>query len=261
MKGRLLVGTSGFVYRHWRGRFYPAALPARAWLDFYAARFPTVELNTPFYRLPSGRAFAAWRDAAPPGFVFAVKASRYLTHVTRLRSPAAPLRRFLLRARHLGPALGPVLFQLPASFHADPGRLDRLLGALARQRVVRGVRAAFEVRHASWLDPAVQARLTRANVALCLHDWRECPVRDGITADFVYLRRHGAARRYAGSYSRRQLAADAARIRAWLRQGRDVYVYFNNDDRACAVRNARTLIDLVRGPAARPRPRRPGSPG
>ena len=115
-----------------------------------------------------------------------------------------------------------------------------------------GLRAVLEVRHASWLAPEVTERLARANVALCLHDWRECPVRDVVTADFVYVRRHGAARRYGGSYPRRLLAADAADLRAWRRQGRDVYVYFNNDDRAFAVHNALALIDLARGPRAAP---------
>lgn len=244
-RGRLFAGTSGYVYRHWRERFYPRELPSRAWLDYYARHFATVELNAPFYRLPTAATFRRWRAQAPAGFVFAVKASRYLTHVKRLKDPDAPLRLFLRRARHLGPALGPVLFQLPGQFHLNLERLDGLLAALGRQRLVRPLRAVLEVRHPSWLVPPVFERLRRAGVALCLSDWREAPVADVLTAGFVYIRRHGPAKRYGSRYSDAALEADAARIRGWLAAGRDVHVYFNNDDRANAVANARTLLELI----------------
>jgi uncharacterized protein YecE (DUF72 family) len=243
--GRLLIGTSGYVYPHWRRRFYPARLPAHRWLPFYAERFGTVELNAPFYRLPSADAFAAWRDAVPPGFVFAVKASRFLTHIKRLRAPAAPLRLFLERARMLGSALGPVLIQLPSHFHVDIVRLDGLLAALGRQRRGRRLRAVLEVRHPSWLVPDVLARLRQANVALCLHDWRELTVEAPVTAAFVYVRRHGTGRRGGGPYTTRHLRRDAARVTEWLGRGRDVYVYFNNDARAFALADALRLARLV----------------
>jgi uncharacterized protein YecE (DUF72 family) len=206
-----------------------------------------VELNSPFYRLPTGAAFRAWRAAAPEGFVFAVKASRYLTHVRRLRAPARPLDRLLRRLRPLGPALGPVLFQLPPQFHADRPRLSALLSALRRQRHVRGLRVAVEVRHPSWLDPETLDLLRAAGVALCLHDSRRQPVTNPVTASFVYLRRHGTVARYRGSYPDNMLRADARRIRQWLAAGRDVYVYFNNDGGGAAVRNARRLGELVTG--------------
>jgi len=245
---RWLVGTSGYVYRDWRRRFYPAALAARGWLPYYAATFDTVELNSPFYRLPRAATFRAWASAVPPGFVFAVKASRFLTHVKRLKAPGAPISLFLRRARGLGDALGPVLIQLPATYHVRLDRLDGLLRVLARRPQIRWV---LEVRHASWLIDAVFDRLTRANVALCLHDWREQPVTGPLTADFVYVRRHGTRRRYGGSYREAMLAADADRIDAWTRGGRDVYVYFNNDGRAAAVRNARRLTELLQARAHR----------
>ena len=245
---RWLVGTSGYVYRDWRRRFYPAALAARGWLPYYAATFDTVELNSPFYRLPRAATFRAWASAVPPSFVFAVKASRFLTHVKRLKAPGAPISLFLRRARGLGDALGPVLIQLPATYHVRLDRLDGLLRVLARRPQVRWV---LEVRHASWLTDAVFDRLTRANVALCLHDWREQPVTGPLTADFVYVRRHGTRRRYGGSYSEAMLAADADRIDAWTGGGRDVYVYFNNDGRAAAVRNARRLTELLQARAHR----------
>jgi uncharacterized protein YecE (DUF72 family) len=244
MAGRIFIGTSGYVYPHWRRRFYPQTIPLRAWLAFYTTHFSTVELNNPFYRLPDARHFTAWREAVPEGFVFAVKASRFLTHIKRLRQPADPLRRFLGRARRLEGALGPVLFQLPRHFHADIDRLDRFLAALGRQRYVRDLRAVLEVRHPSWLEPPVVARLERANVALCLADWPELRVTDVVTADFVYVRRHGRVR-YGGSYPESSLRDDARRIRGWQREGRDVYVYFNNDGGAFAVRNALTLRALV----------------
>lgn len=243
--GRCYVGTSGWVYPHWSGLFYPDDLPQRRWLDYYAQHFGTVELNNPFYRLPAAATFAAWRDAVPAGFVYAVKASRFLTHVRRLRDPAGPLRLLLGRARHLGPTLDPVLFQLPSTFHRDLDRLDRFLAALGRQRLIQRLRAVLEVRHASWLDPEVLARLRRAEVALCLADWPDLPIDDIVTADFVYVRRHGFGRRYGNRYPDRALRADARRIRTWLGAGRDVYVYFNNDELAYAVGDARRLRQLL----------------
>lgn len=247
---RVLIGTSGYVYRDWRGRFYPRQLPARDWLSFYAARFPTVELNSPFYRLPRATTFRGWARAVPPDFVFALKASRFLTHIKRLREPGPPLTLFLRRARGLGATRGPILFQLPERFHLSLERLDAFLAALARRRIRRAV---LEVRHASWLVDEVFARLAAANVALCLHDWREQPVTGPLTADFVYVRRHGTRRRYGGSYSERLLAADAARIARWRAGGRDVFVYFNNDGRAAAVRNALRLAQLVAASGGRRR--------
>jgi uncharacterized protein YecE (DUF72 family) len=252
--GRVLIGTSGYVYADWRTRFYPRSVPARDWLRFYAARFPTVELNNPFYRLPSAETFRAWRETVPPCFVFAVKASRFLTHLKRLRDIRDPLDVFLGRARHLGPTLGPVLFQLPRSFHANADRLDDFLRVLGRQRRVRDLRAVLEVRHPSWLEPVIFDRLARAGVVLCVHDSRVQAVTGPVTADFVYVRRHGYARR--GSYTRRALERDAAAIARWRGQGLDVHVYFNNDWRAFAIRNARALARLVgaAAPSARTSP-------
>ncbi|HEX6212015.1 MAG TPA: DUF72 domain-containing protein [Methylomirabilota bacterium] len=245
MRGRLFLGTSGYVYPHWRGRFYPPGLPTRDWLPFYARHFGTVELNNPFYRLPARAVFRSWRAAVQDDFVFAVKASRYLTHLRRLRSPRAPLDRLLRRVQALGPTAGPVLFQLPPQFHADLPRLSRFLRALGRQPHVPGLRAALEVRHASWLVPETYDLLRKAGVALCVHDARPQPVPGPVTAGFVYVRRHGPSGRYHGSYTEAMLRADARRIRGWLREGLDVYAYFNNDGGGAAVRNARRLGHLL----------------
>jgi uncharacterized protein YecE (DUF72 family) len=256
--GQARIGTSGWAYPHWRARWYPPRLPVRSWLPFHAAHFDTVELNNPFYRLPDAPVFTAWRRAVPPGFVFAVKASRYLTHMRKLDHPAEPLRRLLTRARRLGETLGPVLFQLPGNLRVDVPRLDRFLSALDRQRWVPRLRAVLEVRHPSWLCPAVLRRLHEANVALCLADWRDCPVTDEVTADFVYVRRHGWGRRYGGLYPPSRIAADAADVARWRRRGLDVFVYFNNDGEGAAVGNALRLRALTlsapRAAGTRPAP-------
>ena len=226
---------------------YPAGLPLRAWLGYYAEAFDTVELNSAFYRLPTIAAYQGWRAQVPSSFVFAVKASRFLTHMKKLKDPRDPLRRMLLRARHLGPTMGPVLFQLPGFLQANLARLDAFLLALERQRYIRPLRAVLEVRHASWLEDAVICRLEAANVALCFHDWRELPVTAPVTADFVYVRRHGTSpKRYHGSYPDTMLREDARRIRAWRRAGLDVYVYFNNDFHGHAWHDALTLKKLLR---------------
>lgn len=244
---KLLIGTSGYVYPHWRARFYPSDLAQDAWLGFYAERFATVELNNPFYRLPETATFARWRRAVPRGFVFSVKASRFITHVKRLRDPVEPVDLLFSRVKALGPTLGPILFQLPPRWKAVPERLDDLIDAIRRQRQVRKPRIVLEVRDPSWLDPAVTERLEAGGIALCLADWPECPVEGPITAGFVYVRRHGTGVRYGGSYSEAMLKEDAKRIRGWLKEGREVYVYFNNDIEAHAIRNAQRLLELVRG--------------
>lgn len=241
---RLLIGTSGYVYPHWRGRFYPQDLPQAAWLPFYAERFSTVELNNPFYRLPEAATFRRWREAVPRGFVFAVKASRFITHVKRLRDPAGPVDLLFSRAKELGPALGPVLFQLPPRWKAVPERLDELIEAIRQQKWVRRSRIVLEVRDPSWLDQAVTDRLEAGGIALCLADWPECPVEGPVPAGFVYVRRHGTGVHYGGSYTEAMLREDAKRIRGWLKEG-DVYAYFNNDAEAHAVRNALRLLELV----------------
>jgi uncharacterized protein YecE (DUF72 family) len=245
MAGALWIGTSGYVYPHWRRTVYPARLPVRDWLTFYAGLLDTVELNNPFYRLPSRAVFAAWRAAVPPGFLFAVKGSRYLTHLRRLRAPRAPLDRLLRRVRPLGPALGPVLFQLPPQFHADLPRLTTFRRTLGRHPHLRGLRAALEVRHPSWLVPETFDVLRKAGVALCLHDSRVLQVPGPVTAEFVYVRRHGRPGRRHGAYPAAALRADARRVRGWLAEGLDVYVYFNNDGGGAAMRDALYLKRLL----------------
>ena len=234
------IGCSGWQYRHWRGRFYPANLPVDRWLEHYATTFDTVELNNSFYRLPEANAFAAWRRRVPDDFVFAVKASRYLTHLKRLREPREPLDRLWSRAERLGDRLGPMLYQLPPHWHADVERLTGFVAALPPRRL-----QAVEFREASWYRPDIFALLDGSDVALCLHDMRGSTPRPDPIGPFVYVRFHGATGRYRGCYSAQKLSAWATRIVAWAEEGRPVFAYFNNDAGACAVRDADRLREMT----------------
>jgi len=247
--GQVRIGTSGWIYRHWRGVFYPPVLPTSRWFAHYAQHFDTVEINNTFYRLPSEEAFDTWRRQAPPGFVYAIKASRYLTHRKKLKDAAEPLQNLLGRARRLGPHLGPILYQLPPHWRADPGRLREFLALLPRD-----LRHVFEFRDPTWCDEAIRALLSEARVGTCLHDMHgfDCPA--WVTGRVVYVRFHGpSAVKYAGSYAAAHLRTWAERLRAFQESGHDVYAYFNNDEGGHAVANARELRRLVAAvPAAAP---------
>jgi uncharacterized protein YecE (DUF72 family) len=232
------IGCSGWQYRHWRGRFYPRDLPSERWLEFYATTFDTVELNNSFYRLPEADAFAAWRRRTPTGFLFAVKASRYLTHLKRLREPIEPLKRLWSRAEHLGDRLGPMLYQLPPRWHWNQDRLDQFVAALPPRRQV------IEFRDPSWYRPEVYEILREAGVALCLHDMPGSATKEAI-GPFVYVRFHGAAGKYRGGYSAQMLSAWASRIADWAYGGLPVYAYFNNDAAGHALRDAAHLRELI----------------
>lgn len=238
---RVRIGTSGWIYRHWRGNFYPPDLPVRSWFAYYARHFDTVEINNSFYRLPSEATFVAWRRQAPPHFLYAVKASRFLTHMKKLKDPEEPLRLLLGRARQLGPHLGPILYQLPPHWKCDIERLRPFLKVLPR-----GLTHVFEFRDASWFNEQVRAALTDAGVSFCIHDMRDCGCPTWVTGAAVYLRFHGPTEAaYAGRYDLGHLRRWAGRIRRWQRAGHDVYVYFNNDDRGYAVMNACELRQLL----------------
>jgi uncharacterized protein YecE (DUF72 family) len=231
------IGCSGWMYDDWRGRLYPAKEPKRRWLELYAQHFDTVEVNSTFYRLARRDAVAGWVAQTPPGFVFAVKASRYLTHVRRLVDIAEGMARFyeplapLIESRRLGP----VLWQLPENFHRDDGRLDHLLGLLPRGR------HTLEFRHPSWFAPEVLAALRARDVALTIGDHPRRPFQSHeAVASWWFVRFHYGARGRAGNYSRTELEEWAARIAPWAREG-DVYAYFNNDWGGFAPANAVVL--------------------
>ncbi len=218
----LRVGTSGYQYRHWRGVLYPRGLPARAWLAHYASFFDTLELNATFYRLPTTEAVDRWRGSVPAAFVFAVKGSRYLTHLKRLRETGPGLERFYAQVSRLGGRLGPTLWQLPPQLGPDLDRLDRFLASLPPGR------QAVEFRDPAWYERKTCDLLDHHGAAFCEHDMLEAhPPRH--TGGFRYLRFHGTTGRYGGRYGPAALRPWAEDLLGWTRSGRDAYVYFNND--------------------------------
>ncbi len=239
-RAQIRVGCSGWQYRHWRGVFYPVELPQARWLEFYAQAFDTVEINNSFYRLPEASTFRRWRERVPHGFLFAVKASRYLTHMKKLKDPDQPLDLFFSRACELGPALGPVLYQLPPRWPVDVDRLKTFLAALPAT-----IRQAIEFRNASWYTPDVLRLLDRFGVALCLHDMPGSATDAQPAGPFVYLRFHGSGARYGGGYSDRQLSRHASWIRSRLAENVSVYAYFNNDVGGHAPRDAARLRSMI----------------
>jgi len=247
----LLVGTSGWQYRDWRGEFYPPGLPLGRWLEYYAGAFPTVENNGTFYRLAAPQTFADWRARTPDGFLMAIKASRYLTHVRRLREPAEPVGRLLAAAGQLADRLGPVLLQLPPTMRADPAALDECLRQFARQAADlkladQPVRVCVEFRHESWWTEEVAHLLQERNAALCWTDRRGRPQGElWRTADWGYLRLHEGAAKPWPRYGRQSLRSWLSRIGDTWPAGADVFAYFNNDQHGAAPADAAALTDLA----------------
>jgi uncharacterized protein YecE (DUF72 family) len=243
MAGRAYVGCSGWNYKDWRGRFYPARLPQRRWLEHYAARFDTVEVNNTFYRLPPPSTVEGWAAQAPPGFTFALKLGQFGSHRMKLNDAASWLPNHLDRVCRLGPKLGPTLVQLPPRWKRNVGRLDEFLSAAAAS-----LRWAVELREPSWVHDDVFEVLRRHRAALCIHDllpehpWER-------TTDWTYVRFHGPEAlkvKYWGRYGGRRLSRPAGRLATWLDEGCDVYAYFNNDWQAHAVEDATWLRDRLR---------------
>lgn len=233
------IGCSGWLYQHWRGDFYPAELSQTKWFDYYARHFDTVEINNSFYRLPDAKTFAAWRRRAPPGFLFAVKASRYLTHMKKLKDPEAPVDLFFSRATTLGPSLGPVLYQLPPRWPVNLERFETFLKALPRRR-----RHAVEFREPSWYADAVFALLEKYRVALCLHDMQGSDSGKRTVGPFVYVRFHGP-QKYSGRYPDGMLEDWADWLTDRARAGLPLFGYFNNDSGGHAPRDATRLRALI----------------
>jgi uncharacterized protein YecE (DUF72 family) len=234
--GRAWIGCSGWQYKHWRGEFYPASLPVSQWFDYYADHFDTVEINNSFYRLPERATFAGWRRRAPARFVFAVKASRFLTHMKKLKDPEEPIDRLFTRLRGLGTHLGAVLYQLPPGWKADAGRFARFLDALPR-----AARHVVEFRDPSWYSPPIRTLMDRHRVSMCLHDMPGSATGRDRVGPVVYVRFHGAAGKYRGEYSSERLRGWAAWLNAQRAAGSDVFAYFNNDAGGQAPRDAAAL--------------------
>lgn len=240
-QGKVYIGTSGWVYKHWKGRFYPETLKAKDWSGYYMERFGTVEINNSFYRLPDIKTFNAWRDAAPEGFVYAVKASRFLTHMKKLIVDKNGIAKFFRRALHLEDKLGPVLFQLPPAFGVNAERLEQFLEALPE-----GLRYTFEFRDHSWYTDEIYALLEKYGAAFCIYELEHHRSPEEVTAGFIYIRLHGPGGKYQGNYSGARLRKWAAFCKKWRKKGKDVYVYFDNDQEAYAAFNALKLAEMVK---------------
>ncbi|MFV8183172.1 DUF72 domain-containing protein [Streptomyces sp. AF1B] len=238
----LFVGTSGWQYKDWRGVFYPDGCPQRLWLEEYARHFATVEINNAFYRLPTRENFESWRERVPRDFVVTVKASRYLTHIKRLREPQEPVERLMSHAAGLGDRLGPVLLQLPPTLRADAELLDTCLG-----RFPPGTRVAVEPRHDSWWTDEIREVLRARGAALCWADVRSRPAGPlWRTTDWGYVRFHEGRAHAWPRYGRRALETWAERIAESWGADADVYAYFNNDPNGAAVEDAATFATAAR---------------
>ena len=238
---RVLIGTSGWHYDSWRGPFFPKGLPLKSQLQFYASQFSSTELNGVFYRTPTREAVESWRLQTGKDFVFAWKASKFITHWKRLsESSANSLELLEDRLSLLGNKVGPILFQLPPNFRADADRLGEFFKMLSSKR-----RYSFEFRDPSWYTPSILKMLAERNISLCLSDHHDAPAPWKRTADFVYVRGHGPGGRYRGHYDDRTLTEWARRIRSWKKQGKDVYVYFDNDQKSAAPADALKLRQML----------------
>ena len=235
------IGTSGYHYKHWFGRYYPAGMKPTEMLAHYARDFDTVELNNTFYQLPAEKNFDAWRENSPPDFLYSVKGSRFITHMIKLKDAQRGLTNFVPRAERLRGKLGPILWQLPPGWKINVERLEEFLSLLPK-----GHRYTFELRNVTWMTDAVFEVLTKYNAAFCIYELAGYMSPLEITTDWTYIRLHGPTHfKYQGSYSDEQLAEWAGRIKRWSRKLKAIYVYFDNDDSANAVQNALTLKRML----------------
>lgn len=241
-KRSIYIGTSGWHYQHWLGPFYPKELSSDQWLSYYAGRLHSVEINNTFYQLPDRETFTTWRETVPADFIFSVKASRYITHMKKLKDPQQPVATFFKNIEKLGDKLGPILFQLPPNWHFNQQRLAGFLDALPQ-----GYRHVFEFRDPSWFDQRAYELLARHNAAVCIYDLNGRLSPKKITADHVYVRLHGPGPPYQGQYDIQTLSGWAGAFSAWNRQGKAIYCYFNNDMAGYAVQNAAQLQAMLAG--------------
>ncbi len=243
------IGCSGFSYGDWKGNFYPSDLPQKKWLEYYCTVFKTVELNVTFYRLPLAKTFDKWYAETPPGFAFSLKGSRYITHVKRLLDPEEPMEFFFERALGLREKLKVVLWQFSPGFKIDLERLRKFLKLLGNYPV----RNTFEFRNESWMIKKVADLCAEHRVSLCMADWPEFLDDIPAASDFVYIRRHGEGGNYASLYPKAALRKDASRIENYIRNGKDVFMYFNNDFQGYAPRNAREISEMLKKKGLEPR--------
>jgi uncharacterized protein YecE (DUF72 family) len=236
----IYIGTSGWHYQHWKGNFYPKDIKNTDYLDHYLKTFDTVEINNSFYRLPDVGTLENWREKTPNHFIFSVKASRYITHIKKLKDPEKGVDNFLQVVKHLKKKLGPVLFQLPPGWKRNPQRLQQFLEYLPS-----GYRYTFEFRNKDWFTEEIDHLLQAHNCAFCIYDLKRSTSPEKVTADFVYIRLHGPGNAYEGSYSRKTLQKWAKKIQQWQQARKDVYCYFDNDQSGYAPNNALLLKQLL----------------
>ncbi len=237
---KIHIGTSGWNYKHWRGNFYPEDLPSSGWFDYYIKYFSTVEINNSFYQLPEKKTFEKWRKSVPENFVFSVKASRYITHMKKLKDPEQPVPNFIDNVKGLQDRLGPVLFQLPPRWNMNADRLQYFISQLPD-----GFRYTFEFRDDSWWHPDIYQILKDANMAFCIFDLAGTLSPKEITADFIYVRLHGPGAAYQGKYDAKTLSGWAGAFSAWQKQGKEVFCYFDNDQKGYAAQNALELAQML----------------
>jgi len=240
MAGEAYIGTSGWHYKHWVGIFYPEKISPQEMFAFYAKHFHTVEINNSFYHLPEASTFISWRENSPKDFIFAVKASRFITHMKKLKAPKTSTDKFFVRVEKLERKLGPILFQLPPGWNLNLERFAAFLETLPNEH-----RYTFEFRNQSWLVKEVLDLLSKHNAAFCIYDLAGFETPPHVTADFVYVRLHGPGGKYQGDYPMSKLRRWATHARKWIREGRDTFVYFDNDQQAFAVKNAQELMKLI----------------
>src|SRR5215213_146188 len=237
---RIHIGCSGWVYRHWRGLLYPEGLPQKRWFERYAEEFDTVEINASFYRLPRAETFESWRDKAPPGFCYAVKVNRFITHLKKLAGVDEALAEFVALARRMKHRLGPLLYQLPPSLKLDLGRLEAFL-----KLVPADLGNVFEFRNPSWYAPETYALLDRYGASFCAHDMPGSKTERIAVGPLAYVRFHGGEGKYWGRYSDEGLLSWADWVIEQARSGRPVWCYFNNDIHGHAIEDARTLKSMI----------------
>jgi uncharacterized protein YecE (DUF72 family) len=234
------IGTSGWYYNHWLGPFYPEQTPKTGFLAFYQQHFHTVEINNSFYHLPAEKTLQDWRDKVPEEFIFAVKGSRYITHMKKLKAPEQSIKLFFDRVTILENHLGPILFQLPPHWHFNPERLQEFLRALPAE-----YRYAFELRDQSWHTQEAFDLLAEYGAAFCIYEFGNVLSPRQVTAPFVYLRLHGPGGPYQGNYDTKTLTEWAEAISTWVSQKKDIYCYFDNDQAGYAAQNAMTLNQML----------------
>jgi len=251
-RGKLYIGTSGWVYSHWEGVFYSQDLPSKDKLKYFSKHFKTAEINYSFYHLPRPSTYQKWYSETPEDFLFAVKASRFITHIKRLKGVKETWKQFLNNAISLKEKLGPILFQFPPSFKATPENIKRLedfLKFITKYHIPHTkyrIRFAFEFRHKSWCDKKIYQLLKKYKVAWVIADSPSYPKAEVVTADFIYIRMHGSKVLFTSNYTKKELKDLAQKVKKWLRQKKEVFVYFNNDAMGYAIENARELLKFCK---------------